>query len=106
MASDARSRLVDFLDHEAFDPILRASAGDYPRSRHAKLHDVQRATENEKRRYHGYDSAREICRMFRDDLVCEPARRIDRELTALDLPTLDSVREAFERLAADVGATH
>jgi len=103
MASEAKSRLVEFLDREAFDPILKANPDRYPDSKKDKLRDVQRATESEKKRYHEYSSAEQVYRMYRDDLSSEPAQKIDRELRDLDLPTLKDVREKFERLASEVG---
>lgn len=105
MTSDAKSRLVAFLDREAFDPILKAPLDRYPESKRDKLRDVQRATESEKRRYHRYNSAAEVYRMYRDDLSSAPAQKIDRELRDLDLPTLKDVRDRFERLASEVGVS-
>ena len=104
MASkDAKEKLVGFLDRHAFEPVLRAKPDAYPDSKRGKLEDVQRATRSEQDRYHGYGSADEVFRMFRDDLSSEPAQKIHRELKDLDLPTLNDVRGAFEHLAEEVG---
>jgi hypothetical protein len=41
--------------------------------------------------------------MFRDNLSCEPAKKVHRNLRDLDLRTLDDVRCELERLAEEVG---
>jgi hypothetical protein len=40
---------------------------------------------------------------FERDLDSEPAKKIHRESKALGLPTLNDVRDAFERKARDLG---
>jgi hypothetical protein len=99
----AKEKLVDFLDKRAFDPVLRADAQDYPESKRDKLQHAQRATEDEKDRYHHYESAEKVYQMYRDDLSSEAAEKVHRELRDLDLPTLNDVRDDFERLADEVG---
>lgn len=103
MASDARQRMIEFLDRTAFDPVLRVRPNSIPEGKRHRLDDVQRATRNEQARYHHYGSAEEVYRMFRDDLSSEPAQKIHRELRELGLPTLKDVRGEFEHLAAELG---
>ena len=42
---------------------------------------------------------------FRRDLDSEPAKRVHAELRSLDLPTLNDVRDAFERRAEELSVT-
>ncbi|WP_137389624.1 hypothetical protein [Rhodoligotrophos defluvii] len=106
MASDAKAKLVDFLDRKAFEPVLRADPDRYSESQRAKLEDVKRATESERERFRNYESAEKVYQMYRDDLSSEPAQEVDRELRDLNLPTLKDVREEFEQLAEELGVRH
>lgn len=105
MGSDARAKLVSFLDQKAFEPVLKARAESYPEAQRGKLEHVQRATASERERFYEYESAQKVYEMFRDDLSSEPARKINRELRELHLPTLPDVREEFERLAKRLGVS-
>lgn len=105
MAGSAKEKLVDFLEEKAFRPILNADPEDFPESKRDKLKDVQRATESERDRFRGYDSAEEVYEMFRDDLTSDEADEVNRELRDLGLLTLHDVRGDFERLADEVGAS-
>lgn len=106
MAADqnAREKLVQFLDEQAFDPILRASPDRYAGNDRDKLEHVKEATERTKQRYHhDYTSAEEVRDRFRDDLSSSAAQRVQRELERLGLPTLDDVEDEFEDLCQDLG---
>lgn len=39
---DVRHRLVRFLDHRVFDPVLQARPDDYPPGQREALREVQR----------------------------------------------------------------
>lgn len=106
MAEQGKERLVDFLDERAFTPVIRADPGDFPEGKRDRLRDVQRATEQERERYRGYDSAEQVYEMYRDDLNSDAAREVNRKLDELGLPTLGQVQDEFERLAEQVGAKH
>ena len=106
MPDNAREKLVDFLERKAFRPVLDADADSYPQSKRDRLKDVQEATRAEQERFRKYGSAQEVCRMFKDDLSSEPARKIHRELRDLGLPTLNDCKGEFERLAEEVGLRH
>ena len=101
---NAKDTLVEFLDRRAFRPVLQADPANYPESKRERVRHVQRATEDERERYHHYDSARKVYEMYRDDLTSDAAKEVHRELQTLGLPTLDDVRDEFERLATQVGA--
>ena len=103
MAHDAKHELVEFLMREAFDPVMKARPdGRSERDQH-RLSDVQQATEKEIHRYRDYKSAEEVYTNFRRDLTSAPAKKVHETLHALKLPTLNDVREAFERRAHDLG---
>lgn len=101
--ADAKQQLFDFLDRRAFLPVLDARPGDYDDKDQDKLDHVQRATEAERERFRGYPSAKKLVAMYRDDLHSKPAQKVDRELKALDLPTLRDFREDFERKVEELG---
>lgn len=100
---DARRQLVEFLERKAFRPVLRADEADFPEARRSKLRDVQESTRKEIERFHHYRSAEEVVTNFRRDLTSEPAKKVHRALKDLGLPTLEDVREEFEKLAERVG---
>jgi hypothetical protein len=100
---DARERLLALLERKAFDPVLRADPNRFPAAKRDKLRDVQRRTETEVDRFRHYGSARDVVVNFKRDLHSEPAEKVHRELRDLGLPTIEDVREEFERLAAELG---
>lgn len=106
MAQDAREKLISFLDRRAFRPVVQAKPEDFPESKRNELRHVQRATEDARERYRGYGSARKVYEMYRDDLSSEAARKVNRELDDLGLPTLPQFEDEFEQLAEEVGAKH
>lgn len=99
MASDneKRNELLRFLDRKVFDPILKASPDDYGNDRlKRELDDVKWSTESEKRRFHeSYRSASEVKDNFVADLDSKTAKRIDKELDDLDLPSLPKFKQEF-----------
>jgi hypothetical protein len=99
----AKRQVAEFLDEKAFQPVLRAKPDDYPPNKRDKLKHVQRATESERKRYHGYYSAKKFVQMFHDDLSSDAAKKVDRELKDLRLPTLDDIRDQFDRRARTRG---
>jgi hypothetical protein len=105
MASNAKEKLVGFLKQHAFDPVLKAKPSDYPESKRGELEHVQQATRSEIERYEAYGSARELVTNFKRDLHSEAAKKVHRELKALGLPTVNDVRDRFEKLASDLGVT-
>jgi hypothetical protein len=98
-----QKELVDFLKRRVFEPVLRS--GDEGRSEadRRKLHDVQDATRAEIDRFDHYGSAQELVVNFKRDLSSEPAKKIHRESKQLGLPTLNDVRDEFERKVRDLG---
>lgn len=101
---NAKEKLVDFLDKKAFRPILEAAPDRYEVGERDMLAHVQKATRREQERYHKeYRSAEEVRQRFREDLDSEPARRVNRELEHLGLPTLPSIEPEFERLCGTLG---
>lgn len=103
MASDAKQKLVDFVVHKAFDPVLKAKPEGRSETEKEKLEHVQRATRAEIDRYRGYGSASEVVTNFKRDLHSEAARKVHSELRQLGLPTINDVREEFERKADELG---
>jgi len=103
--TDARQKLVTFLDQKAFRPVLEADHSAYPDSQRRKLADVQRRTETEIARFQNYGSAQEVMTNFRRDLHSDAAEKVHRVLKELGLPTVNDVRPEFEKLASSLGVT-
>jgi len=96
-----KQELLHFLDQHVFNPILKASPKGKGDADERKLKDVQDKTRSEQERFHHYSSAREIVDNYKSDLHSKTAHRVNKELEALNLPTLPSVREEFLKLAGD-----
>ena len=58
-------------------------------------------TRSEKERFRQYRSAKELIENYKRDLHSEAAKRVNRELEALKLPTLPSVKEEFLKVAGE-----
>lgn len=101
--ADARKQLLDLLEREAFDPVMRAKPDGRSEADRRKLERVQDKTRAEIDRFRGYDSAQEVVTNFKRDLHSTAAKEVHRDLHALGLPTVNDVREAFEGKASDLG---
>ena len=94
-----KRELLSFLDRKVFDPILKASADRYHGAEQRKLKDVQDRTKSEKDRFHHYSSAKGIIENYKSDLHSSTAKRVNKELEQLKLPTLPSVEDEFMKTA-------
>ena len=100
---DAKRKLVDFLEHRAFNPVMGTDPHNFADDKRVMLAHVQRATQSRIDRFRSHDSAQEIVSDFKRDLASDNAGDISRELKDLGLPTLNDVRDDFEKLAHDLG---
>lgn len=98
-----KQELLHFLDQHVFNPILKASSKGHGEADARKLKDVQDRTRSERERFHHYSSAEEIIKNYKSDLHSKAAERVNRELEALKLPTLPSVKEEFLKVAGEDG---
>lgn len=96
-----KQELLKFLDQRVFDPILHASPDKYEGSAQKKLKDVQDRTASEKDRFHRYSNAKEVVDNYKSDLHSSTAKRVNRELENLKLPTLPSVKDEFMKVAGE-----
>ncbi len=103
MAQDAKHELVEFLVREAFDPVMKARPNGRSGHEQQMLNQVKQATEKEIERFRHYRSADEVYTNFHRDLRSAPAKKVHQTLRALKLPTLDDVRDAFDRRAEALG---
>lgn len=106
MAGDhAREKLLDLIDTKVFNPVLKASPERYSNENEkAKLQDVQRATRNTQRSYHEkYTTAQAVRENFRADLDSHAANKVHRTSKELGLPTLNDIKDDFEKLARELG---
>ena len=97
----SKQELLDYLDKHVFHPILNARADKYSTKQREDLADLQKRTEAEKARFHGYDSAERIVAMYKDDLSSETAKPVNARLQDLGLPRLVDVKEEFLKLAGE-----
>ena len=105
MSDSKKDELVRFLEERAFKPVLNAKPKGRSEAEQKKLEHVQKATRAEIERFHSYGSAQEVVTNFKRDLDSEPAKRIHAELRSLGLPTINDIREEFERRAEELGVT-
>jgi hypothetical protein len=101
---EKRQKLVRFLDEKAFDPVVHKSANDYSGKKRQKFEDVKRSTASEKKRFHDrYGTAEEVKKNYLSDLSSRTAKRKQRELDELGLPTLPEFRKEFMELCQKLG---
>ena len=105
MADSKKNELVRFLEERAFKPVLNAKPKGRSEAEQKKLEQVQKAPRAEIERFHNYGSAQEVVTNFKRDLGSEPAKRIHAELRSLGLPTINDIREEFEKRAEKLGVT-
>ncbi len=101
--ADTRKQLLDVIEHEAFDPILKAKADDYADKDQAKLADVQGATQSAVERYEKQRSAEGVYREYKGDLSSRAAKKTSAQIQSLGLPTLRSIEGDVERVARSAG---
>jgi hypothetical protein len=94
-----KNELLTLLDKHVFHPTLNARPNRYGEKQRKELRDLQRRTEEEKARFHGYDSAEHIVAVFREEIGSELARPMHARLKDLGLPAMPDVRDQFLRLA-------
>jgi hypothetical protein len=105
MSADPRVELLHLVERKAFDPVMRAKPGGKSDQEKQKLEHVQKATQAEIERYRHYRSAEELVTNFKRDLTSEAAKKVHRELRALDLPTIEDIKDEFEQRARELGVS-
>jgi hypothetical protein len=105
---DAREKLLDFLDRKAFEPVLKASPNNYSSEADKKtLQALQQTTRSTQRSYHEkYKTAEKVREMFRDDLNSAAAQKVHHQLRDLGLPTLNDIKDEFEKFADELDVGH
>ena len=107
MATDKQNReeLVRFLDRKAFNPILEKSEDDFAdETKKKKFKDVKKSTKSEQNRFHNnYNSAKEVKENYLSDLNSSTAKKKNRELEDLGLPTLPQFKNDFLKMCDRMG---
>jgi len=101
--TDARGRLVAFLDHAVFDPVLRATPEGKSEIARRKLAQVKTEVRAERARFRACTTGSEIKTRYEDDLETIPTQRLRLTAHRLGLPALGDVREEFETLCDELG---
>lgn len=96
---DARKELVDFIDKKAFNKILKASPDDYDGKEKETVEEVIKKTKNEQKKFHDYKSAEEVKKNFMSNVHSKAAKKLNKEIEQLGLPTLPQLKDEFEKLA-------
>lgn len=93
---EKREQLLNFLDRNAFDPILSVEPEQFRGHDRETYDDVRKSTESEKRRFHeSYRTARDVRDNYMSDLKSRTAWKINSELEDLGLPRLPQFRDEF-----------
>jgi hypothetical protein len=101
---DKRKELLNFIDKNAFDAVLKASPDKYSEKDRGRLEDIQRKTENEKKQFHDeYKTAEEVKKNYLSDVRSKAAAKVNKELEHLKLPTLPEQKEEFMELCKKLG---
>lgn len=103
MAKDAKKELLNFIDHKAFDVILKKDAGKLNGKDKEKLEQLQDKTKKEQEKFHGYGSAKEVKENFMANVRSKPAHKLNNELDDFKLPTLPDLKEDFVALCDKLG---
>jgi hypothetical protein len=103
MAGDTRKQLLDVIEHEAFDPILKARPERYSGREREVLADVQGATKSAVERYEAQRSADGVYREYKGDLSSRAAKKTSAQIESLGLPTLRSISYSVEKVARRAG---
>jgi hypothetical protein len=103
MAKDTKKELLNFIDHKAFDVILKKDAGKMDGKEQDQLEELQRKTKKEQEKFHGYGSAKEIKENFLANVRSKPAHKLNKGLKDLKLPTLPDLKDDFEALCNKLG---
>jgi hypothetical protein len=103
MTSKSKRELLQLVERKAFDPVMRAKPDGRKEAERKKLERVQKATKAEIERYRRYGSAHELVANFKRDLASPAAKKIHAKLRSLDLPTIEDIRDEFERKASELG---
>ena len=97
--NEIRNELIDFIDKKAFNVIVKTSPDNYESVDREAVEEVIKKTKEEQRKFHGYKSAEEVKKNFLSNLRSKPAKKLDKEIERLGLPTLPRLKEEFEKLA-------
>jgi hypothetical protein len=100
---DKKKELLQLVEHKAFDPVMRAKPDGRSEAEKKKLEHVQRATQAEIDRYRAYGSADQLVTNFKRDLTSAAAKKVHAELRSLHLPTIEDIKDEFERKARALG---
>ena len=103
MAKDAKKELLNFIDHKAFNVILRKAPAKMDTKQKEELDELQRKTKKEQEKFHGYGSAKEVKENFLANVRSKPAHKLNNELKDFKLPTLPDLKDEFVALCDKLG---
>jgi len=95
---DKRDELLNFIDKKAFNVILKTSPDKFKGKDKEDFDEILKKTKNEKKKFQGYKTAKEVKENFLSNTHSKPAQKLDKELEHLKLPTLPQIKDEFEEL--------
>lgn len=101
---DEKSRLLEFIDKKALDPVLEALPEQYSSERDRRsLLLVQKRTAKEKEEFHDkHLTTAQIREKYLRRIYWETHLRFGKQLEDLELPRFLQLREQFLQLCADL----
>ena len=103
-AKDERKELVDFIDKEAFDVILKTSPDKFEGQDRENLEGILKKTKAEQHKFHDvYKTAKQVKENFLQNVHSKPAEKLNQELEHFKLPTLPGIKDGFLELCKELG---
>lgn len=102
MINKDAERILELLERQFFDPVLRAKPDSLPPHQRDQAADVHAKVAALRERVRASDSMNDVVLTF-SGYAREHALSLDPELEAIGLPTLGDLRYEVEKLAAELG---
>ena len=100
---EKRRKLIDFIDDKVFNPVLNAKGDEYSKETQKMLEEVQEKTRNEMKKFHNnYHSAKEVKEEYLSNTYSQAAKKVNKILKELKLPTLPEYKDEFNKLCNEL----
>lgn len=100
---EKQKKLLGFIDGKIFNPILKAKKSKYSEKDQETLEEVQKKTEEEKKKFQkDYKNSKEIKSNYLSNVNSEPAKKLNKKIKSLDLPTMPEYKDEFQELCEEL----
>ena len=103
--SEAKRRIVEFLDMQLFQPVLDTRPEDYPEYTRPDVAEARRIMARTREQVDAAGSPAAVVQAFRQAAQPNAAGGLDGTLRDLGLPTFDGLRHEVDKLAAELGVS-